>query len=254
MENRLIHSFTMALGFAFVLAATDMQIRPEWLHFRLGGIGGLIFVFVCVRLTDPDEAPAVVISDLFWITVRAALAGVGFALILPPGATDQYVALFVLCLGFVLLYTIIGRLTGLRRENRKTSFYRWLIGTRSETLEDFIEALQRLPLTREHLVVRGSDLERFDDQVMASVLGNNAEVGTLGVLRSAARSGVVSSEGADQLTSLLQENRMTHVTLLSSSPPTFLLLNLPQFASTHNPVLEVALLHKYATLLPQATS
>ena len=42
---------------------------------------------------------------------------------------------------------------------------------------------------------------------------------------------------------------MTHVALLSQKPYAFLLLNLPQFTSTHNPMLELALLQKYARLL-----
>jgi hypothetical protein len=255
MENRLINSVGMALAVAFAVALTDLQLAPSWFHFRIGGMGGLLFVYVCVRVADGDDSPLVVVSELIGLTVLAGLVTAALALLLPGADADQYASIFLVCLSFVLLYTILGRINSLRRNSRHTSFFRWLLDMTSTTLEELVAALERLPLTREHRVVRETDVDPADPAVMASALLRAGEVCTLSGLRSAKDSAPEEDrDGIEQLIGLLQQHGMTHVMLLSGRPYTFLLLNLPEFASGHNPMLEVALLHRYAALLPRAST
>jgi hypothetical protein len=249
MENRLINGVTTALAFAFVLALTDLQIAPSWLHFRVGGIGGLIFVYVCVRLTDPDESWVFLVRELFWVGAGALVVTSTFAVLAPDGATDFYVAIFFVSFSFVLLFTILERLRGLRRDSYNTSFFRWLLNARTGSIDDFIDSLYRLPLAREHLIVRGSDLDLYEPEEMADVLDGADAVCTLSSLRAGLVKRQHDREGTEQLIGLLEQNGMTHIALLSQKPYAFLLLNLPQFTSTHNPMLEMALLQKYARLL-----
>ncbi len=249
MENRLISGFTTALAITFVLALTDLGIAPSWLHFRLGGIGGLIFVYICVRFTDPDESWVFVVRELFWVGAGALVVTSAFAVLAPDGATDLYVAIFFVSFSFVLLFTVLERLRGLRRDSQNTSFFRWLLETRTGSINDFIDSLHRLPLAREHRVVRGPDLDLYEPEEMGDVLEGTDAVCTLSSLRAGLVKRQHDREGAEQLIGLLEQNGMTHVALLSQKPYAFLLLNLPQFTSTHNPMLELALLQKYARLL-----
>ena len=249
MENRLITGVTTALAIAFVLALTDLQIAPSWLHFRLGGIGGLILVYVCVRFTDPDESWVFVVRELFWVGAGALVVTSTLAVLAPGGATDLYFAMFFVSFSFVLLFIILERLRSLRRDSQSTSFFRWLLDARTGSINDFIDSLYRLPLAREHLVVRGSDLDLYEPAEMADVLDGADAVCTLSSLRAGLGKRQDDREGTEQLIGLLEQNGMTHVALLSQKPYAFLLLNLPQFTSTHNPMLEMALLQKYARLL-----
>lgn len=249
MENRLISGFTTALAITFVLALTDLGIAPSWLHFRLGGIGGLIFVYICVRFTDPDESWVFVVRELFWVGAGALVVTSAFAVLAPDGAADLYVAIFFVSFSFVLLFTVLERLRGLRRDSQNTSFFRWLLETRTGSINDFIDSLHRLPLAREHRVVRGPDLDLYEPEEMGDVLEGTDAVCTLSSLRAGLIKRQHDREGTEQLIGLLEQNGMTHVALLSQKPYAFLLLNLPQFTSTHNPMLELALLQKYARLL-----
>ena len=254
MENRFLNGFMSALAFAFLLAMTDLQVAPEWLHFRLGGIGALILVYVCVRLSDQDESPTVVVRELLSVAIKALIATLTFGLLIPPGDVDMYLAIYFTALSFVLLYTIVGRLQGLERQHRQTSFFQWLVGARTESVEDFVDDLDQLPVAREHLVLRGAELELYEPEVMADTFDNGHPVWTLGGLRSRLRVQRDDRGGTEQLLEMLEHNQMTHVALLSNQPHVFLLLNLPQFAGTHNPVLEVAVLQKYARLLSPRVS
>ena len=249
MENRLISGFTTALAITFVLALTDLGIAPSWLHFRLGGIGGLIFVYICVRFTGPDESWVFVVRELFWVGAGALVVTSAFAVLAPDGAADLYVAIFFVSFSFVLLFTVLERLRGLRRDSQNTSFFRWLLETRTGSINDFIDSLHRLPLAREHRVVRGPDLDLYEPEEMGDVLEGTDAVCTLSSLRAGLIKRQHDREGTEQLIGLLEQNGMTHVALLSQKPYAFLLLNLPQFTSTHNPMLELALLQKYARLL-----
>lgn len=255
VENRLITSIGTSLAIAFFLALTDLQLAPSWFHFRIGGIGGLIFVYVCIRLTDPDESSMAVLGELIGLAFQAVLITGALIVLLPAEPTDLYVSIFLLSLSFLLLYTIFSRLRGLRWESEHTSFFRWLLEMRCGSVDEFVDALEHLPLAREHRVVREREVEPADPAAMAVALDHIGEVSTLSSLRSMRRNNPgAHRDGIEQLIGLLQEHGMTHVTMLSSRPHTFLLLNLPQFASTHNPLLEIALLHKYAALLPRTST
>src|SRR2546426_898933 len=50
MENRFTDALTAVLAFCLLLFATDFGLRPGWVPFRLGSLGGLLFVYACVRL------------------------------------------------------------------------------------------------------------------------------------------------------------------------------------------------------------
>ena len=199
MENRLISGFTTALAITFVLALTDLGIAPSWLHFRLGGIGGLIFVYICVRFTGPDESWVFVVRELFWVGAGALVVTSAFAVLAPDGAADLYVAIFFVSFSFVLLFTVLERLRGLRRDSQNTSFFRWLLETRTGSINDFIDSLHRLPFAREHRVVRGPDLDLYEPEEMGDVLEGTDAVCTLSSLRAGLIRRQHDREGTEQL-------------------------------------------------------
>lgn len=249
MENRLINGCAAALAFAFLLTATDVGLGPAWLHFRLGGIGALIFVYVCVRLTDPGESAAALFRELSAIAA-IALGGLGaFALLVPGAEADLYVAIFVVLLASVLLYAIFGRL----RAKRQPTFFRWLLDASTGSVDGFIDALHGLPLANDHRILRGADVDAYGPEIMAATFDDANAVWGIGRLR-AELTNESRRDGAERLIGMLEQNHMTHVALLATRPHAFLLLTLPQLAGGHNPMLEIELIQKFARLLSAGPS
>ena len=252
MENSFIDAVTAALAFTFVLALTDMQMQPDWLPFRLGSIGGLIFVYVCLRLTDAGNSRRLVLGEMLGLAVKAAVAAIAFGLLVANASTNAYLAAFCVAVALVLLVAILERIREGRIRNLQTSFFQWLINLRAASLDDFIEALYQIPLAGEHLVLRGDQLRGYDVALLAGTFDLGRPVLTLSSLRASLAAGSRGSDGAEQLVDMLERHEMTHATMLSTAPAVILLLNLPEFAGGHNPVLQVGLIQKFGRLLRPA--
>ncbi len=252
MENRFIDGFTAALGFTFVLATTDMQMRPEWLHFRIGSLGGLIFVYVCLRLINLRESRVAVPAEILGLVGKASVGTVAYAVTVGDVRIDTCLSVFFVSCAFVLLLAILERLREIRVHNGHSSFVRWLIAARTDSIEGFVASLNGLPMAREHVVVRGADLAGYDPDLIVGAFEDSHPVLTLSSLRSELAGHGRSPDLIEQVVALLETYEMTHATLLSSSPPVLLLLNLPEFAGGHNPLLQLGLLQKFGRLLKPA--
>ena len=249
IENQLIDGFTAVLAIGFFLIMTDVQLRPEWLPFRLGSIGGLIFVYTCVRLTNLAESPMAIVHEVALVGLMALAATATLMLLMSDAPRDFYIAAFVVLLSFILLYTILGRLRVLRTRYRRASFYQWLLKAPTGSLEEFIESLRSLPFADDHIVLRGNTLQGYDPEIMARAFAGDHPVWTIAALQNRLVTGEPDPGPSEQLIELLGENQMTHVTLLGGAPPAFLLLNAPQFAGSLDPAHELALIHKYSIIL-----
>ena len=248
MENQLIDGFTLALAIGLFLIMTDVQIRPAWLPFRLGSIGGLIFVYVCVRLTNRAESPLATAREIGLVGLMAGGLTGALSLLMPEATPELRLAVFVVVLAFLLLYTVLARLRALRTADRRASFQRWLQHAPTTSLDDLVAALHRLPWADHHVVLRRDEIRGCDPTVMVRVFDDDHPVWTAGGLerRSHEADDPVPYE---QLTELLGQYQMTHVTVLGTAPPTFLLINAPQFAGSLDPSPELGLLYKYAGML-----
>lgn len=249
VENRFINAFVLVLAFGFLVTMTDVRLRPEWLPLRMGGLGGLIFVYTCVRVTDLAESTGVLLWEIAGFAFKAAVLTVIAVLMAGTATPHVYVPVFFVALALVLLHTILDRIRELRVQGRHTSFYQWLVDARTHSLDEFIDSLDQLPLADDHLVLREADLDGYDPARMALTFDAAHPIWTLSGLRTELAQVTQEDDINDQLIALLEEHQMTHVTLLGRDPHAFFLLNLPQFAGSHTPVLEVALIQKYSRLL-----
>lgn len=249
MENRFVDGITAALACTFVLALTDLQIRPDWLHFRIGSIGGLIFVYVCLRLDNAGGSRLAVPAEIAGLLARSLVITLAFALIMGSVPVDAYVAAFIVSVALVLLVAILERVRESRLWNHRASFFQWLINARTATLDEFIESLHQLPLAAEHIVLRDEQLGGYDVALVQRAFDEGPPVATLGTLRAELAKDGENAGVIEQLVALLENHAMTHATLLSTAPRVMLLLNLPELAGAHNPVLEVRLLQKFGRLV-----
>ncbi|HUF69720.1 MAG TPA: hypothetical protein VMM79_13840 [Longimicrobiales bacterium] len=252
MENRFITAVSAALACTFLLALTDLQIRPEWLHFRVGSIGALIFVYVCLRLMTPGGSRLAIAGEIAGLTAKSLVAALAFGLLIGPSPTDTFVATFFIATALVLLLTILERIRESRFRNHQASFFNWLAKARTASLDEFMDSLSQLPLAAEHVVLRQDQLTGYDLELLREAFDADRPVATLAMLRASLSRESPRTAAREQLVDMLEKHEMTHATLVSEAPPTVLLLNLPDFVGSYNPVLHVELLQKFGRMLRPA--
>ena len=249
MENRFTDALTAVVACSLLLFATDFGLRPDWLPFRLGSLGGLLFVYACVRLSDAGDAGMRVLREFLGIGLRAVLVTASLLWLTREPSLEYGLALLAISTGFVLLFTIMGRLRALRIEQRDTSFSRWFLHADTSSLESFVESLRSLAVAEQHLILHGRDLDGYEEAPIVAQFDTEHPVWTVSALRSKVASQGGDLAGAEQLVELLESHQMSHAALLSERPVMLVLLHLPEVAGTSNPLLEIAVIQKCARLL-----
>src|SRR2546427_1984 len=162
-ENRFTDALTAVVACSLLLFATDFGLRPDWLPFRLGSLGGLLFVYACVRLSDAGDAGMRVLREFLGIGLRAVLVTASLLWLTREPSLEYGLALLAISTGFVLLFTIMGRLRALRIEQRDTSFSRWFLHADTSSLESFVESLRSLAVAEQHLILHGRYLDGYEE-------------------------------------------------------------------------------------------
>ena len=251
-ENRLVDAIAVACALGVMFAMTDFEIRPDWLPWQLGGIGALVFVFSCVRLTIDREGQRTVAVDLARAVVYALGVTAGFAFFVPEAGAVLDRAVGLAAFAFILLFNIVARLRELGDRNASgTSFDHWLLRADLSTMESLIASLDDVPWTARPLVVRGTAIGAYDFSAIAALFDDEHALWSRAALRRAvAEPEGVSLDGAEQLLDLLVSRDVTHAALLRASPPVLLCLKLPDLAGQHVVAVELAVLQRIARLLP----
>jgi hypothetical protein len=135
-ENAFVDGTALAAAVGVLAALTDFRLRPEWLDLRLGGLGGLFFVYAFLRLgrLSADARPARRrFGAVAWIALKALALAAAFGLVAggaaggPAGgqAGPDWGALAAVALGFMLLFAILDLLHTLDRADGEDAFRRW---------------------------------------------------------------------------------------------------------------------------------
>lgn len=250
LENRYADATSVAFLVATAFTATELDVRPSWLPYGLGGLGGLTFLHVCVHLTESRVRRLRIAWDIVRQLVEAA--GIAAAYSLVVRGTDRATLLFVFLLASscVFTFSIRWRLRSLSRRRHDVSLRRWLVNTQVRTLDEFIDALRHAPWGAEPIFLRDDSLADYDEALIGGFLASNSGTATLARLRDRMRTGTEDIRAAEQLIDLLENHDMTHVALLGEQPVTLLLVNLPDVAGADATAGEIALVQKIARLLP----
>jgi len=251
-ENQLIGSLSVAFGIGALVAFTDFSYRPSWLPVGMGSVGGLIFIYACVRLGRAADTGGRVFQEVLGWTVQALAVAIGVAFVLRGAPIQVHVANAVLVLSGVLLFGVLFRLHELRGRGRARAFLNALLAADARTLDGFLRDVQRMPIADRHVVLRGRDLEPYDAPRLAALFERKVSGWSASEVRTGLRRGTVARDAAEQLLDALATHGMTHATLLRVHPPALLLLNLPELAGEQDPREELGLLGKLARLIPSA--
>lgn len=248
-ENRFANAVAVALVVGLPLVLTDFRASLlSWAPLKLGSLGGLIFVYTCVRMSHRLDNKRIVLAELFMILIKAALVAAGFLVV--TGNYDRDAAtFFALAIAYVLLFTITGRLRSLRLQSQDRSLLRTLVEADSTRSDRFLESLRQLPFMDEHLLLKGADLQEYDVANLTKKLGQGVGVCRISDLRKPSDLSHTGAEASEQLVDLLESYHMTHVCLIRRDPIMLLLVNLPQVASGQLTELELGLVQKIAALI-----
>lgn len=253
MENRYADAASMAFLTATLCSLTELGLRPAWLPYGLGGLGALMFLHTCVHLTDHRMRRKSILVDLArYLLEGAAIAGI-YALVVHTSDAQTILMVFLLSSSFVFIFGIRWRLRSLGRRRQDISLRRWLVDAEMGTLDAFIAALHHAPWGVQPLFLREDALTEYDHPTIGRYLAGRSGMATLGQLRTRLRSSSGDRGAAEQLVDLLESNDMTHVALLGEDPLTLLLVNLPDVAGVEAASAEIALVQKFARLLPNRT-
>lgn len=249
-ENQLIASLAVAFGAGVLVALTDFGYRPSWLPVGMGAVGGLIFIYACVRLSQASDTGGRVFREIVTWMIQALVVAAGVAFVLRGATPRVHAANAALALAAVLLFGVLFRLHELRGRGRTRAFLSALLAADTGSLEGFLRDLKRMPLAEQHVVLRGRDLEPYDAARLAAVFDREHPEWSMSELRSAQRQGAVEREAGEQLVDALATHGMTHATLLHAQPLVLLLLNLPELAGEQDPGEELGLLGKLGRMIP----
>jgi len=250
LENRYADATSVAFLVATAFAATELDIRPSWLPYGLGGLGGLTFLHVCVHLTEGRVKYARVTWNIVRQLLEGAVIAAAYGLIVRDADRSTLLFIFLFASSCVFNFGIRWRLRSLMRRRHDASLRQWLVNTTPRTLDEFIDALRHAPWGAEPLFLRDDSLADYDDTLIGGYLASSNGTATLARLRIRARTATTDIRAIEQLIDLLENHDMTHVALLGEHPVSLLLVNLPDVAGADGAASEIALVQKIARLLP----
>jgi hypothetical protein len=231
-ENRLVDVITASTMLIIPLFVTDYRTTLTWIAVpRMGGIGGLLFVFAVVRSPGDARPVRAIAAEAGGIVLRSAVVAATIAVASGAPTVAFFLDALAISLAVVLVTIIVERLRAVRLENREASFLRWLLRAETSTPDSLVASLRDLPLTEEHLLIRDPDLRAYDAGAIARLADERGGVLTLAALRQDISGAQRATEAAEAVVDLLEKYDMTHVVLVLATPPTLLLLNLPFVAS-----------------------
>lgn len=249
-ENQLIGALSVAFGIGALVAFTDFGYRPTWMPIGMGSVGGLIFIYACVRLGRAADTGGRVFREVLGWTAQGLCVAVGVAFVVRGTTLQVKVVDAVLALSGVLLFGVLFRLHELRGRGRARAFLNSLLAADARSLDGFLRDVRRMPIAEQHVVLRGRDLDAYDAPRVAALFDRAVSGWSVSEMRAALRRGTVARDAGEQLLDALATHGMTHATLLCVSPPALLLLNLPELAGEQDPREELGLLGKLARLIP----
>jgi hypothetical protein len=251
-ENAFVDGTALAAAVGVLAALTDFRLRPEWLDLRLGGLGGLFFVYAFLRLgrLSADARPARRrFGAVAWIALKALALAAAFGVVAGGSEGPDWGALAAVALGFVLLFAILDLLHTLDRADGEDAFRRWLVDVPVSSREALVASLDRLPLAERHAVLEGGDLAGYDGERLAGLFAATP-VWTLSALRAARDEERGDLEALEQLVDLLEGLGMRQAALLGERPVSLLLVNVPDVATADEWATDLALVSKLARTLP----
>jgi hypothetical protein len=249
-ENRFVDTIVIGSAALIPLVVTDYRKVLGWIPLpRMGGIAGLFFVYALIRPTNEARPVQAFGLEALGIAARGAIVAAVLVAVTGSVTVGSFLDAAAVSLAAVLVTIVLERVKALHLEAREASFLHWLLRAETRSLEGLIASLRDLPLTEEHITLKGADLEGYDASAIARIFEDGSAVVSLASLRHEISSrGEVVAEAVEVLVHILEKYDMTHAALVCGEPPTLLLLNLPQVAPQLYEV-QVRLIQKYSRLL-----
>lgn len=230
-EQRMIAAVTIAAIIAIPLTVTDSGYWKPDLPTRLGAIGSLLFTRTLVTPSTTDGVRDV-IEGLVQALARAVLISGAALLVTPDPSAHAFGLLLPVTLSALLLFDIIDRLRRRYAGEDDGRLLRWLVATPAHGLDEWRVAVRQAPLGGDSMLLDGNALAHYDMPAIARLLERQGPIMRDESLRRALTSATGNDADAiEQLLDLLETHSMTHVGLLTESPPRLFVANVAELAA-----------------------
>jgi hypothetical protein len=152
-ENSFADAVFIAAILALPLVVTDFRNDFVPSPVRLGAIGGVFFVYVCIRTAPGLQIRRNLVGELTSMLLKSAVLAITFWLINSILTTPQFIRFYALSLAFFLLITVFERLRILNVDSKNSEFEDWLLQAKTTSTESFIQSLRLLPTISDSLLI-----------------------------------------------------------------------------------------------------
>ena len=219
-ENRLVDAVAAGCVALIPLVFTDYRKVVTWMPVpRMSGIAALLFVNALIRPPNEVRPRRALAWEALGLVARAGIVSATWIVVAGVVTLPSFADSLAVVLAALLVTIIVERLNALRSENRDASFLRWLLRSDTRSTETLLGSLRDLPLTEEHITIKGEDLEPYDARAISALFDDGSAVVSLTSLRHqiATRAGSVP-QAAEELVHILERYSMTHVALICHEP------------------------------------
>src|SRR5262249_17896474 len=163
---------TIIIGSAALipLVVTDYRKVLVWISVpRMGGIAGLFFLYALMRPASEARPVRAFGLEVLGIAARGAVLAAVLVAVTGRAPVASFLDGLAVSLAAVLVTIVLERVKALHLEDREASFLHWLLRAETRSLEGLIASLRDLPLTEEHITLKGADFEGYDAPAVSRI-------------------------------------------------------------------------------------
>ncbi|WP_299474522.1 hypothetical protein [uncultured Roseibium sp.] len=232
-ENIAINRFAIAIPIVMILLLSDYDLLPPEHLPYLSGLGALTVAWVAVTLEARIASAARVFFAVAAIALTAGLAA--WLIDLQTGLSAKETLETLAIVVSLMLVLVLGLSSAaIRRDRRQTS----LLGAmrKTESLEDFLAALDRYGLTAGYTMIRGDELQDYDRETLFNHLKPSGAIALSDLPKNKSHDTAAQS----QLRELLSRVGGNEVILVAETPLTVAVGSPAGFAATSSSSLRSA--------------
>lgn|GEM_PF-2126599 len=222
-ENSVLNATTIGFLVLFCFMVYELPVFQHVRGVRAGSLGGLVFLYICIRIYGVNESK----RKIFFKLVAIFLACAAFATVSCLGLYEDlpyesFMRLWCLSLMGFLGYLIFEHLQRNNLSRNEDLFLTWLAQTNPTDLTDFLESLKSLKSDSEVIVIGESWMKELRHATLLELFRSQPFLSKRDLRQ------LPPGEGVDQAAHLMDGVGVNAMILVREQPLTFVGMNVAQ--------------------------
>lgn len=245
-ENAVLNATTVGFLVLFAFLASELPIFQSIRELRIGGLGCLVFLYICIRIHGVrDNKRRILARVLSIFACCAAFSTVACLGLYEDLPYQSFLRLWSLSTLTFLGYLSFDHLQRHALRHNEDLFLTWLASANATNLPAFLEALKSWRSDSEVVLINEESLtELRRDSLLELFLRHS-------FLSKRDLRGLPPSEGLDQAYHLMETVGVNAVILIRQEPLTFLGMNVAQGGGTPRARHELSVIRKICVMLEE---